>query len=201
MKKQKSCSIIVPMVVYYSREVIFLNAKETGMRIKQQRKLKGLTQEELAIKSNLSVMSIRRYESGERIAPEPVLQRIADAIGIPVSDLDGKNMEKKVLEYIQEAHKLVLGAKDEENPTKKREMQMDALKAYVKAQEMAKISNSVNEKERQKRKEKLLETFEKLNDLGQEKAIGYAEGLAEDDSFCVKYLELPGVFDELTDDE
>lgn len=67
-----------------------MDVKAVGERIRQQRKLKGLTQAELAAKAELAVMSIRRYESGERIAPEGVRQRIADALGISISDLTGE---------------------------------------------------------------------------------------------------------------
>ncbi len=56
-----------------------------GDQIREQRKLKGLTQEELAKKSDLSVMSIRRYENGDRIVPEKVLKRIADSLELPIS--------------------------------------------------------------------------------------------------------------------
>ena len=58
-----------------------------GLRIKQCRKLKGLTQEDLAKASGISLMSIRRYESGERLASEKVLRCIANALGISFSDL------------------------------------------------------------------------------------------------------------------
>ena len=51
-----------------------MNIESTGKRIRYQRKCKGLTQAELAAKSNLSVMSIRRYESDNRIVPDPILK-------------------------------------------------------------------------------------------------------------------------------
>lgn len=62
-----------------------MDAKMIGYNIRQHRKLKGLTQAELAERAELSTMSIRRYESGERIIPENSLNRIAEVLGIPKS--------------------------------------------------------------------------------------------------------------------
>ena len=53
------------------------------------RKTRGMTQEELAKNSNLSTMSIRRYESGERIVTDEALQRIANALEISIYELKG----------------------------------------------------------------------------------------------------------------
>lgn len=64
-----------------------MDIKAIGEKIKQYRKLKGLTQEELAKNSGLSTMSIRRYESGERIAPQETLLKIAKALGVHLRDL------------------------------------------------------------------------------------------------------------------
>lgn len=56
-----------------------------GEKIRQIRKEKGLTQKELADKAGLSTMSIRRYENGERVAPEKLLKSIACALNLPES--------------------------------------------------------------------------------------------------------------------
>lgn len=55
--------------------------------MRQLRKIKGLTQEELAKKAGLSTMSIRRYESGQRIITAETLHRIADALGVHIFDI------------------------------------------------------------------------------------------------------------------
>lgn len=59
-----------------------VDMKELGKNIRATRKMKGLTQEELAKKTDLSTMSIRRYESGERVITESTLQRIAAALNV-----------------------------------------------------------------------------------------------------------------------
>lgn len=64
-----------------------MDMKAIGEQIRQHRKIKGLTQEELAKESGLSTMSIRRYESGERIAPQDNLVKIAKALSVHLRDL------------------------------------------------------------------------------------------------------------------
>lgn len=59
-----------------------------GKKIKYYRKLKGYSQEKLAEKTNLSKMSIRRYESGERQPGLDALKKIASALECQVSDID-----------------------------------------------------------------------------------------------------------------
>lgn len=69
-----------------------MNMKIIGEQIRQHRKVKGLTQEELAKASDLSTMSIRRYESGDRIAPQEALIKIAKALGVHLRDLANTSM-------------------------------------------------------------------------------------------------------------
>lgn len=59
-----------------------MDLKAMGMRIRQSRKIKGLTQADLASRINVSTMSIRRYESGERIVTEEISKRIASALDL-----------------------------------------------------------------------------------------------------------------------
>lgn len=53
-----------------------------GSRIKMFRKYNGLTQEELALKSGISVMSIRRYEADERIPKYEIMEKIAKTLQV-----------------------------------------------------------------------------------------------------------------------
>ncbi|MBR1417493.1 MAG: helix-turn-helix transcriptional regulator [Synergistaceae bacterium] len=55
-----------------------------------QRKECGLTQEELAAKINVSVMSIRRWEWGENCPRSDELQRLAEALGTTSAYLLGE---------------------------------------------------------------------------------------------------------------
>jgi transcriptional regulator with XRE-family HTH domain len=75
-----------------------------GENIKKCRKTLKLTQEDLAKKSSISVMSIRRYEADERNPDIQTLQRIAVALGKPISKLIEIEIEQKqdaFMEYIK----------------------------------------------------------------------------------------------------
>jgi len=61
-----------------------------GEKIKEQRKWKGLTQQQLANESNISVMSVRRYESGEREPTQEVVKIIAQVLDIHPAELDDR---------------------------------------------------------------------------------------------------------------
>ena len=61
-----------------------------GEKIKEQRKWKGLTQQQLANDSNISVMSVRRYESGEREPTQEVVKIIAQVLDIHPAELDDR---------------------------------------------------------------------------------------------------------------
>lgn len=58
-----------------------------GKKIKKYRKLKKLTQKQLANQIEISEMSIRRYERGERQPTIDVLNLIANALDIDTSEL------------------------------------------------------------------------------------------------------------------
>ena len=58
--------------------------KSVGGKIKDARKAKGLTQDQLAQKSGVATMTIRRYETGNRQPRLEQLQKIADALEIPI---------------------------------------------------------------------------------------------------------------------
>lgn len=58
-----------------------------GQNIKKYRKKKGLTQKELALNSGITRESIGNYERGDRIPPSDILNKIAVALGVPVSKL------------------------------------------------------------------------------------------------------------------
>ena len=74
-----------------------------GEHMKALRKLNKMSQQNLADKAGLSLMSIRRYESGEREPKPAVLVKIADALGVPLIDLmDISSEEKKEMEDFAE---------------------------------------------------------------------------------------------------
>lgn len=61
-----------------------------GEKIREFRKWRGLTQQQLADASEISVMSIRRYESGEREPTENAVKAIALALEVNPAEIDSR---------------------------------------------------------------------------------------------------------------
>lgn len=59
-----------------------------GQKIKTIRKKVGMTQQDLSLKTGISVQSIRRYESGKIVPKSQNLLAISNALGVSPSDLD-----------------------------------------------------------------------------------------------------------------
>ena len=64
-----------------------MDAKELGNKIQELRKQKGMTQEDLADKTGLSVRTIQRIESGEVDPRSYTLSQIAEALGVKLEEL------------------------------------------------------------------------------------------------------------------
>ena len=58
-------------------------------KIQEFRKLRGLSQAELAEKAGISEISIRKYEKGERRPKVETLSKIAMVLNVPITDLAG----------------------------------------------------------------------------------------------------------------
>ena len=80
-----------------------------GDRIREARKQAGLTQNQLAEKSGVATISIHQYEAGKRKPQIERLQRIADALGVSITELidieTASEYEKLVIEKGEEAQK------------------------------------------------------------------------------------------------
>lgn len=64
-----------------------------GRRIRAFRKLKGLTQKELAERVHVSVFVLGSIERGQRVPQTQLLQDIADTLDISLSELKGEGSE------------------------------------------------------------------------------------------------------------
>lgn len=64
-----------------------------GANIKRIRKSKRLTQEKLSEITQISMASIQRYESGKRQPNIQTINKIADALGMPLSELLGNSVK------------------------------------------------------------------------------------------------------------
>lgn len=60
-------------------------SQEIGEKIKEFRKLRGLTQEQLAVGVEVTFQQIQKYESGATRLNTDKLQAVANALDVPVS--------------------------------------------------------------------------------------------------------------------
>ena len=72
-----------------------MDAKELGIKIQELRKQKGMTQEDLAEKTGLSVRTIQRIESGEVDPRSYTLSQIAEALGVDLAELTKEHEENQ----------------------------------------------------------------------------------------------------------
>ena len=123
-----------------------------GERIRQNRLNKKMTQKELGEKAGIAEPTIRRYELGKLNPKFETLQKIASALEIDVTEL------------LQ--------------PLKVTEIDLgDGLKQRKEIH--GEPGNKLTpEKEEAINKGLLLDSFDKLNDKGQQKAVAYVELLA-----------------------
>ena len=129
-----------------------MELKSTGSRIRYIRKRKGLTQEQLADKVNISVMSIRRYESDSRIVSEPILKNIAAALECTVRDLT-PGARETTPEILREVEKMM-------------------------GKEEGYLEENAVQQMRRTREKQLLTAYGKLNDFGQAVALADVENLS-----------------------
>ena len=69
-----------------------------GKTIRHYRKAANLTQSQLASASNISLMSIHRYETNQRTPDITQLQQIANGLKIPLADLLGLEYKENILD-------------------------------------------------------------------------------------------------------
>lgn len=127
-----------------------------GEKIKSIRIQKGLTQKQLAEKSGISEISIRKYESNDRKPKFETIRSIASALDVYISDIVGDNWsEFSPKEY----------SDDWDNG-------LNAIKNFKPAPDIE--------------ERKLIENFRLLNDVGQAKAAEYISDLTEQSKYTVK---------------
>ncbi|MEK1357644.1 helix-turn-helix transcriptional regulator, partial [Limosilactobacillus fermentum] len=73
--------------------------------VSQLRKQHGLTQQELADKSYVTIRTVQRLEAGEDVSLSS-LSAIANALSVPISglfdDIEQKEKEQEILDYSQQ---------------------------------------------------------------------------------------------------
>ena len=95
-----------------------MNPIKTGSFIKELRKEKGLTQEQLAEKFNVSRRTVSRWETGRNLPDLDLLIEMADDFSVDLRELlDG---ERRIEKMNKELEKTVLKAADYSNEAKKK---------------------------------------------------------------------------------
>jgi transcriptional regulator with XRE-family HTH domain len=74
---------------------------EIGEAIKSRRKELGWSQDELAEKIGVTLHQVQRYEGGRTILNVENIQRIADALGLPVADFFASGKPATVAEPVE----------------------------------------------------------------------------------------------------
>ena len=173
-----------------------------GERIRCYRKFIGWTQEQLAHKTGLSVMSIRRYESGDRMPNQIVIAKIAQALEISPSflldevyDCDVKKLgyelssaARKQVVTSEEFRKLYAEFKEK---SEKYGIPPEAKKYVQFLRQLGYLPNEDAEVNAQNVIPKLLQAVEKLNDDGKIIAVQRIEELAEIPSYQAKPAAKP----------
>lgn len=75
-----------------------------GERIREYRKKAGLSQKELGQKLDVSQQHIAQYESGKRTPKLDTIQKIADALSIPVNAfiaLDQNHTDEELMQFVE----------------------------------------------------------------------------------------------------
>ena len=72
------------------------NKKLLGKRIKELRKINGLTQEKLAEAINIETTSLSGIESGRHFPSLPTLERIAESLNVEIKTLFDFNHHKSI---------------------------------------------------------------------------------------------------------
>ena len=133
----------------------------TGHRIKAARTKVGLTQKELGAKLGVSESFIAQYETDKRNPKKETLQRIADALGIHVSEL--------LITFTPEIEEILILAEDN----------AEKLFGLDKTEVHQRVMDGIREIYLPSPQERINRFLNRLNDEGQQKAVERVKELTE----------------------
>lgn len=182
---------------------------ETGKRIKNARKRKGMTQRQLGEACGIDEANIRKYESGRQNPKFETLEKIASALQIPVyelidggfgaldpvlppnmkgANLDGAKIDKNFLNNMLSLLSFLPRDSTEYSRSKENILSLaksSGLLVYAQAILQKIEDNTLNglyflsSDYTESSKDKLLLAFDRLNETGQKKAADLVEDLAK----------------------
>ena len=102
---------------------------DTGERIREVRKARGLNQDQLAELASLNRVTVAKYESG-RIEPgAQALARIADALDVSVDALLGRSEEIPIIERPKTVEARIVSGGMDKLPKEQREQLLRLIRA------------------------------------------------------------------------
>lgn len=115
------------------KEVVFMRVPsekkiKIGKKIKQLRKNKGMTQEELELKVDISRSTISNYETGRRTPHLQDLQKIAAAFGVGLEYFD-MSVKDEAFDLISRAKEVFASPNIDEKT--KEELYLEFMKLYL----------------------------------------------------------------------
>lgn len=149
-----------------------------GERIKDYRKKAGLSQKELGKKLNVSQQHIAQYENGKRTPKLDTIQKIADALSIPINaflELDQNHTNEEFMQLME------LYSQQREELNRDNDIRHHLLIYYY--DEMERIGrDSLVE---------ILSNLKILNDIGQKEASKRVKELTEIPRYTQKESDMP----------
>jgi transcriptional regulator with XRE-family HTH domain len=115
-----------------------------GERLFKTRRARGLSQEELGEKVNLSKRMIAHYESAEGDPTIETLKKLADALNVTISYLTGESVQKVIKEEISPKLRRHLETL-QKLPPKDQKTVMRMVDGLAAANDIKENENSVNE--------------------------------------------------------
>lgn len=146
----------------------------TGDMIKKHRTEQGLTQKKLGELCGIADSNIRKYESGRQNPKIETLQKIANALRVPVTDLiQDEDISLKIVKEDGSLETVATGWENIKATRKERELDIEN---YIKSAPIGRCKL-------------LLNRFYRLNMHGQDKAIEQVELLTKIPEYQRKYIE------------
>lgn len=142
-----------------------MNNAEIGSKIRIYRKIKGVSQEQLAKLTGISAKNLSQYEAGKQTIGKEALFRVCSALQVPMSELLGAPAHSDELTYYLAL--LAQAQRDGKDPE-------TIMGLTAKVMEVYNTAGSADETAEQL----LLRRFHSLNAMNQAKLLEYAGLLA-----------------------
>lgn len=151
-----------------------------GERIKMIRKEKGLTQKQLALKLNTSPQNLAQYENGKRNPKRETLQKIADALEIPLFKLAEDTYIEEQDDYFKKMFS-IFSELDKNNEKISEEKTLELVNDFEKFYYLGEIADEEREKWAL---QEIGKSLKKLMPIGIDEAVHRVEELTHLSRYC-----------------